>query len=315
MVFAPPVSPSVKWSDEGASVRQPALRSAMDLRGQKVDTILKPTTSVYAPFYLSSRGYAVFVQGNWPGYFDFCNADPQRVKIEFEGPFLSVKVYTAKTPVELVKAHALDAGPPILPPRWTFTPWRWRDEHTHRATYYDGTPVTGPFNSEIMEDVLMMKAFGIPNGIYWIDRPWGPGKPWGYDDFEIDEKRLPNFAEMVRWLDGQQSKTVLWIAPFFQGEMMKVALAKGYNLPGQVRPLTGNERERLDTDGRLVVEEAQGPAAIAGVERGDVILAVNDRRVASIGEFRSAVSASGATVALLIQRNGAEIFIPVRTDS
>ena len=49
----------------------PGIKEAMDLRGQKVEMIIKPTTSVYAPFYLSSRGYAVLVKGNWPGYFDF----------------------------------------------------------------------------------------------------------------------------------------------------------------------------------------------------------------------------------------------------
>jgi alpha-D-xyloside xylohydrolase len=91
-----------------------------------------------------------------------------------------------------------------------------------------------------------MKAFGIPNGIYWIDRPWGPGKPWGYDDFEIDEKRLPNFAAMVQWLDSNQTKTVLWIAPFFQGKMMQEALAKAYVLAGQVRPITGNNYPMVD---------------------------------------------------------------------
>jgi serine protease Do len=64
-----------------------------------------------------------------------------------------------------------------------------------------------------------------------------------------------------------------------------------------------------------VVENADGPAAIAGVERGDVILAVNDVPVSSIGEFRAAVNASGKTVALLIQRDRAEIFVPVRIDS
>ncbi len=32
----------------------PGLQTAMNLRGQKVDMIVKPTTSVYAPFYLSS---------------------------------------------------------------------------------------------------------------------------------------------------------------------------------------------------------------------------------------------------------------------
>ena len=222
------------------------IQEAMNLRGQKVDMIVKPTTSIYAPYYLSSRGYATFVKGNWPGYFEFAVSDPRRVKIEFEGPSLELKIYTATTPAELVRAHAIDAGPPFMPPRWMYMPWRWRDEHTERANYYDGTPVTGPFNSEIMEDVLMMKAFGIPNGIYWIDRPWGPGKPWGYDDFDIDEQRLPNFPAMVQWLDSNQTRTVLWIAPFFQGKMMQQALAKAYVLAGQVRPITGNNYPMVD---------------------------------------------------------------------
>ncbi len=82
-----------------------------------------------------------------------------------------------------------------------------------------------------------------------------------------------------------------------------------------VRALTGTERERLNTTGRLVVEGAEGPAALAGVERGDVILAVNGKQVGTPGEFRSAVDAAGATVALLIQREDAQIFVPVRVDS
>ena len=66
----------------------------MNLRGQKVDMLVKPTTSIYAPFYLSSRGYAVFVHGTWPGRFDFAADDPKAVKIDFEGPSLKMQVYT-----------------------------------------------------------------------------------------------------------------------------------------------------------------------------------------------------------------------------
>ena len=210
----------------------PGLEAAMNLRGQVVEMILKPTTSVYAPFHLSSRGYAVWVQSEWPGRYDFCLTDPDRVHIGFEGPDLSVRIYTADTPAALVQAHALEVGPPVLPPRWAFRPWRWRDEHRHRATYYDQTPVTGPFNSEMMEDVLMMRAFGIPCGVYWIDRPWGPGR-LGYDDFEIDPQRLPHFAESVQWLAEQDIRMVLWIGPFFQGFMATNALQRGWNVPGQ----------------------------------------------------------------------------------
>ena len=225
---------------------EPGISNTLNLRGQKVDMILKPTTSVYAPFYISSRNYAVFVQGNWPGFFDFCASDPQRVKIEFEGPSFRMKIYIAANPAGLVTAHALDAGPPYLPPKWMYLPWRWRDENRQRDKYYDGTPVTGPFNSEFMEDVLLMKAYGISNGIYWFDRPWGVG-PNGYDDFEIDSNRFPHFAESVKWLAGQNVHTVMWIGPFFQGAMMTNALAKGYTLAGQVRHgWSGNNYPMVD---------------------------------------------------------------------
>jgi alpha-glucosidase (family GH31 glycosyl hydrolase) len=81
----------------------------------------------------------------------------------------------------------------------------------------------------------MMKAFGIPNSIMWIDRPWGPGLQ-GYDDFEIDAQRMPNFEASIQWLKQQNSHMIMWIGPFFQGKMEEEALAKGYNLPGQTEP-------------------------------------------------------------------------------
>jgi alpha-D-xyloside xylohydrolase len=215
------------------------IAAAMNLRGQRVEMVVKRTTSLYAPFYLSSRGYGLFVKGTWPGRFGFCTDARDRVTIDFEGPSLEMKIYFDPDPAALVRAHAVDAGPPRLPPRWAFTPFRWRDTHSQLKTYYDGTPVTGPFNSQVMEDVLLMKAYGIPNGVYWVDRPWGPGR-LGYDDFEIDSRRLPNFSEMVRWLNGQGTQMMLWIGPFFQGRMAREALANGYQLPGHRWPHFNN---------------------------------------------------------------------------
>ena len=209
----------------------PGIREGMDLRGQRVEMMVKPTTSVYAPYYLSSRGYSCFVKGTWPGVYDFGREDARRVRIRFEGPELEFQISTGD-PARLVAEHALEAGPPFLPPKWAYLPWRWRDEHTHAAAYYDGTPVTGPFNSQVMEDVLMMEAFGIPCGVYWVDRPYGLGF-WGYDDFAIDPARFPNFEKMVRWLGSRDMRMLLWIAPFFQGKMEKEALARGYTLAGQ----------------------------------------------------------------------------------
>jgi len=223
----------------------PGITAAMNLHGQKIDMLVKPTTSIYSPFFLSTRGYAVFVKGTWPGVFDFAVAQPDRTRIEFEGPALDFVVYTADNPAALVKAHAMDAGAPVLPPKWIYGPWRWRDEHTQRTAYYDGTPVTGPFNSEVMEDVLMMKAFGIPNSVYWVDRPWGVGSV-GYDDFEIDPQRLPHFPDMVRWLESNGARTMLWIAPFVNGKMAAEAQARKLTMPGQRPTADGSNYPLVD---------------------------------------------------------------------
>ena len=216
------------------------INEAMNLRGQRIEMLVKPTLSIFTPFYLSSRGYSTAMKGTWPGSYDFCNYEPLRVWVQFEGPTFEMKVSTSDSPAELVRAHALETGPPILPPKWMYMPWRWRDEHTQRPRYYDGTPVTGPFNSESMEDILMMNAFGIPCGVYWIDRPWGPGVV-GYDDFDIDPVRMPNFAAMVKWINEQNMQMVLWIGPFWNGQMGRDALAKGYNLPGQPTTLANGQ--------------------------------------------------------------------------
>ena len=62
----------------------------------------------------------------------------------------------------------------------------------------------------------------------------------------------------------------------------------------------------------LLIEDAGGPAALAGVQAGDVLVAVNGTPVASVEQVRAAVAQSNKSVALLIQREGSTIFVPVR---
>ncbi|MGE4587841.1 MAG: TIM-barrel domain-containing protein [Mangrovibacterium sp.] len=205
------------------------IRTGMNLRGERVDVKLKPTVSAYAPFYLSSENYAFFVHGTWPGVIDFCREKPDRVQIRFEGPELAFSLMTDESPAALVKHHALKTGPSFVPPRWAFGPWRWRDEHRNHAKHFDGSPVKAPYNSDIVEDILMMQAYDIPCTAYWIDRPWGPGTR-GFDDYEVDEDRLPAFEEMIGWLNAKDIELMMWIGPFVMGEMANVAEQRGYDL-------------------------------------------------------------------------------------
>jgi serine protease Do len=79
-----------------------------------------------------------------------------------------------------------------------------------------------------------------------------------------------------------------------------------------VRELTPAEQRQAGTSGSLVVEDAGGPAADAGIQGGDVILGVNGRNVKTMKDLREATAKAGKTVALLIQRQDAQIFVPLR---
>ena len=78
-----------------------------------------------------------------------------------------------------------------------------------------------------------------------------------------------------------------------------------------VRPLTAEEKRGSDLDHGLVVQEVAGAAERAGVRPGDVIVAVNNTPVKSVEELKSVVDKSSKSVALLVQRDDARIFIPV----
>jgi len=78
-----------------------------------------------------------------------------------------------------------------------------------------------------------------------------------------------------------------------------------------VRPLKPDEQQELHTKGRLVVEDVTGPALAAGLQAGDVVLGVNGAGVSSVADLKREVARAGRSVALLIQREDAQIYIPV----
>jgi serine protease Do len=61
----------------------------------------------------------------------------------------------------------------------------------------------------------------------------------------------------------------------------------------------------------LVVENATGAAARAGIRAGDVVTAVNGKTVKSVEELQAAADKSNGTVALLVRRGDASIFVPI----
>jgi len=87
---------------------------------------------------------------------------------------------------------------------------------------------------------------------------------------------------------------------------------EGGKLGLAVRPLTGEEQRQGNLSGGLLVEQASGPAADAGIQPGDIVIAANGAPVSSTQALKSAVERSKGHIALLIQRGDARIFVPVR---
>jgi len=78
-----------------------------------------------------------------------------------------------------------------------------------------------------------------------------------------------------------------------------------------LRPLSPEEREQSGLAGGLVVERAQGPAAAAGIQEGDVLLGVNGEPVKSAEQLRDLVK-DHQKLALLIQRGNDRLFVPIQ---
>jgi serine protease Do len=86
---------------------------------------------------------------------------------------------------------------------------------------------------------------------------------------------------------------------------------RGASLGLALRPLTRDERRQIESDGGLVVQDVTGPAARAGIEPGDVLVAINGKPVTSIEQVRAVMASKPKSVALLVERDGERIFVPV----
>ena len=80
-----------------------------------------------------------------------------------------------------------------------------------------------------------------------------------------------------------------------------------------LKDLTPQQKKKLGKNGLLVVD-AQGVAAQAGIRRGDLILSLNNTEVQSLEQFNKQISTitSGKTVALLVLRGDNSLYVPLK---
>ncbi len=116
------------------------------------------------------------------------------------------------------------------------------------------------------------------------------------------------------WRNGAERDVKITVAemPAERATLAAAPAAQQGKLGVAVRPLSADEAKRLQSDGGLLVERAEGAAAKAGMRAGDVILGVNGKAVKSIDELKRALDAAGKSAAVLVQRGENRIFVPVQ---
>jgi serine protease Do len=79
--------------------------------------------------------------------------------------------------------------------------------------------------------------------------------------------------------------------------------------------LTDKQKQELELDGGVLVNHMiTGPATQAGVRKGDIILAIDNKPVQNATQFAKTVKGlpAGKSVALLVQRNGSPTFLAIK---
>jgi len=121
-------------------------------------------------------------------------------------------------------------------------------------------------------------------------------------------------AKLELWRKGRHKDVTMDVGAvqLAKDPASKATGSKHEKLGLAARPLTPDEVKDSDVTGGLLVESvADGPAARAGVQPGDIILSANGEKISNLQQLRAIVSGSRKHVALLIMRDDRRLFVPI----
>ena len=170
------------------------------------------------PFYLSNRGYGVFV--NHPEKVEFEVATEQVSKVGFsvKGECLDYFFIDGPTMKDVLGRYTDITGKPALPPQWTFGLWL----STSFTTDYD--------EKTVMSFIDGMQERGIPLSVFHFDCCWMREFHW--TDFVWDERVFPDPKGMLQRIKAKGLKVCVWINSYIGQEsiLFEEGKEKGYFL-------------------------------------------------------------------------------------
>jgi len=205
----------------------------LDKRGQKLvlytkDALGVQTPEMYKPipFFLSSRGYGMFVHTSAPLTFDFGHSYDGANVIYLGDDTLDLFVFLG-TPKEILSEYTALTGRSPLPPLWSFGLWM------SRITYN---------SEEQARDVAAkLRHHRVPCDVIHLDTGWFE-TDWQCD-YKFSRSRFKDPAQMITDLRQQGFRVSLWQLPYFtpQNVLYPEMVGAGYAVRGADGGLPGQD--------------------------------------------------------------------------
>lgn len=156
------------------------------------------------PFYLTNKGYGVFVNHPEKVSFEMASEMTNRAAFSVPGGYLDYYLINGPAMKEVLSRYTSLTGKPSLPAPWTFGLWL----STSFTTNYD--------EKTVMSFIDGMIDRGIPLRTFHFDCFWM--KDFHWSDFVWDKRVFPDPKAMLSRIKAKNLNICVWINPYIAQE-------------------------------------------------------------------------------------------------
>lgn len=168
------------------------------------------------PFYLTNRGYGVFVNQPEHVSFEVGSENVERVQFSTAGEAIEFFVIAGPTPADILRRYTALTGRAPAVPDWSYGLWL----STSFTTDYDEATVNGFIDG--------MAERGIPLAAFHFDCFWMREFEWS--NLEWDARTFPDPQGMLARLHEKGLRVCTWINPYIaeRSALFDEGVANGY---------------------------------------------------------------------------------------
>ena len=181
--------------------------TSFDKRGQRLEmwnydacSVLTERAYKNVPFFISTKGYGLFVDSISPTVLDFAATCNAILSLVVPDSALDYYVIAGPHPKTIIQRYSSLVGFPTLPPKWAFGLW-----------VSSGWQANGDDEARARKRAGLMREFQIPCDVMHLDSYWQRHGCWS--DLVWDSKAFPDPEKLLQELKCLGYKISLWMDP------------------------------------------------------------------------------------------------------